>query len=134
MNPIAKIMVSCAPTPIAPFSHACWAGDFLFVTGQMPIDPITNTYVTGSIHQQTQQVLENLLAVLTDQHLGLTDVVSVRSYLTDMDNYDNFNTVYKAFFGDVELPARTCIGVTGLAGGAAVEIDLVAYKQNHTFA
>ncbi len=132
MNVIAKVMVSGAPRPIAPFSHACWAGDFLFLTGQMPIDPNTGTYVTGPIEQQTRQVLDNLLTVLSDQHLSLADVVSVRAYLTDMDDYDHFNREYQAFFGSVTLPARTCIGVTGLAGGAAVEIDFVAYKQNHT--
>lgn len=124
----SRVYAKDAPKPIAPFSHAAWAGNLLFLTGQMPIDPTTQTYVTGDIAKQTTQVMKNLIAVLDAAGLGLEHVVSARAFLTDMREYDQFNDAYRAFFPQTQLPARTCIGVTGLAGGAKVEIDFVAYR------
>lgn len=110
----------------APYSHACRAGGFLFVTGQMPIDPETGTYVANDIETQSRRVMENLLTVLRHAGMNASHVVSVRAFLIDMRDYDVFNQVYSKYM-DQHLPARTCIGVTGLAGGARVEVDLIAY-------
>lgn len=112
----------------APYSHACRAGNFLFVTGQMPIDPDTGRYVPGEIEPQSRRVMENLLLVLSHAGMGPEDVVSARAFLLDMQEYDAFNQIYLEYMGD-HLPARTCIGVTGLAGGARVEVDLIAYRE-----
>lgn len=112
----------------APYSHACKAGNFLFVTGQMPVDPNTGRYVENEIEAQTRRVMENLLIVLGDAGMGLSDVVSARAFLTDMRDYDAFNEVYAEYMKD-GLPARTCIGVNGLAGGARVEVDLIAFAD-----
>jgi len=112
----------------APYSHACRAGNFLFVTGQMPIDPETGDYVADEIETQSRRVMDNLLLVL--QHAGMdgSDVVSARAFLTDMSDYDAFNRVYAEYM-QRHLPARTTVGVTGLAGGARVEVDLIAYRD-----
>src|SRR5690606_3276138 len=105
----------------APFSHAVRAGNFLFVTGQMPVDPETGQYVVNEIEAQSRRVMENLLLVLKEAGMEPSNVVSARAFLTDMRDYDAFNRVYAEYM-HAHLPARTCIGVTGLAGGARVEV------------
>lgn len=126
---IERIQVAQAPNAVAPYAHAVRAGDFYFITGQMPIDPQTNEYVTGSAAVQTVRVLENLKIILASCDLTLSDVVSARVFLTDMRDFDAVNEVYQSYFYSA-LPARTCVAVTGLAGGADVEIDLVAYRPS----
>jgi reactive intermediate/imine deaminase len=112
---------------VGPFSHAVKAGGFLFVTGQMPTllnDP--TSLVIGGITEQTHQVMQNLGHVLTSSGCQFTNVVFVRIYLVNFQDFDKMNDVYKTYFDTEKLPARTCIGVTGLAVGASVEIDLTA--------
>lgn len=127
---IERFFVSEAPQAVAPYAHACLAGDFLFVTGQMPIDPATNEYVRGEITQQSIRVLENLKIVLSSSGFTFDDLVSVRVFLTDMRDFDAFNQVYEDYVKNA-LPARTCVAVSGLAGGADVEIDMVAYRSGN---
>ena len=124
---IEHMLFADGPQPVAPFSHAVRAGDFLFVTGQMPTHKDDNTrLVSGDIEQQTHQVMHNLQDVLRSAGLGLERVVSVRVYLVNFGDYARMNKVYESYFEAGKLPCRTCIGVTGLAVGASVEIDLVA--------
>ncbi len=111
----------------APYSHACRAGNFLFITGQMPVDPETGQFVTSEIKVQARRVMENLISVLHHAGMEASDVVSARAFLIDMRDYDAFNEVYSEYMKQ-HLPARTCIGVNGLAGGARVEVDLIAYR------
>lgn len=125
---IKRIFVSKAPAAVAPYAHACRAGDFIFITGQMPIDPTTNENIVGEITAQAVRVLENLKIVLSACDCTFEDLVSVRVYLTDMRDFESFNQVYESYVKNA-LPSRTCIAVTGLAGGADVEIDMVAYKK-----
>jgi 2-iminobutanoate/2-iminopropanoate deaminase len=113
----------------APFSHAVRAGDFLFVTGQMPVDPATGVYVESNTAAQTERVMENLKIVLEHAGMSFADVVQARAFLTQFEDYDKFNEVYIRYVKNA-LPARTTVGVTALAGGALVEVDLVAYKKN----
>lgn len=112
----------------APYSHACRAGNFLFVTGQMPIDPETGEYVPADIEVQARRVMDNLRIVLNHAGMSEKDVVSARAFLTDIADYDSFNRVYAEYM-NAHLPARTCIGVNGLAGDALVEVDLIAYRD-----
>jgi 2-iminobutanoate/2-iminopropanoate deaminase len=114
------------PPSVAPFAHATAAGETLYVTGQMPTQ-IDGTLVDGAIAEQTDQVMANLARVLELVGGTLTDVVQVRAYLLDWSDYDDFNSVYGSWFGE-RLPSRTCVGVDGLAAGALVEIDLVAWR------
>ena len=120
-------MFNDGPKRVGPFSHAVKAGGFLFVTGQMPTlldDP--TTLVIGGITVQTHQVMQNLRHVLTSSGCQFSNVVFVRIYLVNFQDFDRMNDVYKTYFDAEKLPARTCIGVTGLAVGASVEIDLTA--------
>jgi reactive intermediate/imine deaminase len=113
------------PEPVAPYSHATAYGDVLHVTGQMPIDPSTGELVPGGIGEQTDAVMRNLERVLSLCGSSLDHAISVRAYLTSFDEYAEFNAAYERWF-NAPLPARTCIGVTGLALGALVEVDLIA--------
>ena len=112
----------------APYCHAVRAGDFLFVTGQVAADPATGEYVLGDIETETRRVMDNLVIVLEHAGLTLRDVVAARAFLTRFeDDYETFNRIYAEYMGD-DLPTRTTIGVTGLAAGARVEVDLVAFR------
>ena len=124
---IEHLVFNKGPKRVGPFSHAVKAGDFLFITGQMPTllnDP--TKLIEGDISKQTHQVMKNLKIVLTESNSSLDDVVFVRIYLLDFQDFDTMNSVYKSYFKPNKLPARTCIGVTGLAVGASIEIDMIA--------
>ena len=124
---IEHMVFADGPQRVAPFSHAVRAGDYLFVTGQMPTLREDNTkLVSGDIEEQTHQVMRNLQDVLSAAGLGLERAVSVRIYLVNFGDYARMNRVYESYFDPARLPCRTCIGVTGLAVGASVEIDLIA--------
>ncbi|HEX2105002.1 MAG TPA: Rid family detoxifying hydrolase [Solirubrobacteraceae bacterium] len=112
----------------APYCHAARAGGFLFVTGQIAADPATGEYVLGDIETETRRVMDNLVIVLEDAGYRLADVVSARAFLTDFGEYDAFNRVYSEYMAE-HLPTRTTVGVTALAAGARVEVDLVAYRD-----
>jgi reactive intermediate/imine deaminase len=123
-------MVGGAPDPVAPFSHAVEADGWVFLTGQMPFTTSSNTSAyPDTIEAQTHQVMHNLHAVLQGCALGLEHVVSVRIFLRHFDeHYERMNAVYASYFPAARRPARTCVGVTGLARGALVEIDMVARR------
>ena len=123
-------MIGGAPDPVAPFSHAVEADGWVFVTGQMPFPDTTNTSAyPETIEAQTHQVMKNLLVVLEGCGLALPDVAMVRVYLRHFDDdYARMNAVYAGYFPEGRRPARTCIGVTGLARGARVEIDMIARR------
>jgi len=125
---VIHLTVKEGPRPIAPFSHASIAGDFIFVTGQMPSVAETGAYVRGTFAAQTEAVMRNLELVLRAAGSDWEHVLHCRIYLTDFARYDEVNEAYGRWFPSGHLPARTCIGVTGLAGGADVEIDLLAAK------
>lgn len=121
-------MVAGAPAPVAPFSHAVRADGWIFVTGQMPTSPDDDLApLPDGVEAQTRRVVENLKLVLAGAGSGLEEVVSARIYLTQFErDYEAVNRVWRSFFAPDRLPARTCIGVTALARGALVEIDLLA--------
>ena len=124
---IEHLVFEDGPKRVGPFSHAVKAGGFLFVTGQMPT--LTNDptkLIEGDIISQTHQVMKNLKHVLTATNTSLENVVFVRIYLINFQDFDKMNAVYESYFTSDKFPARTCIGVTGLAVGASVEIDLIA--------
>jgi 2-iminobutanoate/2-iminopropanoate deaminase len=129
MNPIFH-MIAGAPNPVAPFSHAVEADGWVFLTGQMPFSgtSIDEPYPRG-IEAQTHQVMKNLEGVLEGCGLGLPNVLQVRVYLLHFDeDYAAMNAVYASYFAPGQRPARTCIGVSGLAKGARIEIDMVARR------
>jgi len=123
-------MIAGAPDPVAPFSHAVEADGWVFVTGQMPFagTSVDEPYPEG-IEAQTHQVMKNLQAVLQGCGLTLASVLQVRVYLTRFEqDYAAMNEAYASWFPAGRRPARTCVGVTALAKGALIEIDMVARR------
>ncbi|HEX2565687.1 MAG TPA: RidA family protein [Burkholderiales bacterium] len=115
------------PAMVAPYSHAVEVDGWLFVTGQMPIG--ADGIVPEGIEAQTRVVLENLKSVLERLGSNLREVVSARVFLTDFEaHYERMNKVYASYFEPGRFPARTCVGVTGLARGCQVEIDFIARR------
>tara|TARA_B100000927_G_scaffold32910_1_gene23759 strand:+ start:110 stop:496 length:387 start_codon:yes stop_codon:yes gene_type:complete len=124
---INYLTVTGGPLKVGPFSHAVRAGDFLFITGQMPTLKNDNSkLVSDRIEDQTHQVMKNLIDVLKGCGSSLDKVIFARVYLVNFQDFDIMNKVYSSYFSKDKLPARTCIGVTGLAVGASVEIDFIA--------
>ncbi|MGY3036076.1 2-iminobutanoate/2-iminopropanoate deaminase [Bradyrhizobium sp. USDA 4354] len=124
-------MISGGPKPVAPFSHAVETDGFVFVTGQMPDTPQAPGVLPEGIVAQTRAVMENLKVVLAGLDLGLEHVVMTRVYLTRFkEDYAAMNETYRTFFAPDRLPARTCVGVTGLAYDALIEIDLVCRRRD----
>ena len=123
-------MISDGPRPVAPFSHAVEADGFVFVTGQMPTDPnAPDAPLPIGIEAQTKRVVENLKIVLAGIDLDLSHIVMARIYLTEFyRDYEAMNEVWQSYFPVERRPARTTIGVTGLALRALVEIDLVVKR------
>jgi len=129
MDPIFH-MINGAPDPVAPFSHAVEADGWVFVTGQMPFagTSVDEPYPEG-IEAQTHQVMKNLQTVLQGIGLTLGHVLQVRVYLTRFEqDYAAMNATYATWFPAGRRPARTCVGVNGLAKGALIEIDMVARR------
>ena len=123
-------MVAGAPSRVAPFSHAVEVDGWVLVTGQMPNDPTDEAApLPPTVEEQTRNVMRNLSIVLDSLGLGLEHVVMARVYLTHFrEDYERMNAVYRSYFAEGRLPARTCIGVTGLALDARIEIDLLVRR------
>jgi 2-iminobutanoate/2-iminopropanoate deaminase len=119
-----------APEPVAPYSHAVEAGPFLFVTGQLATDPDDDALpIPPGIEAQTHKVMDNLARVLKGCGLSFANVVQVRIFLTDFNaDYAKMNDIYATYFTADRRPARTTVGVTALARGGVVEIDMIAMR------
>jgi len=114
-----------APKPIGPYSQGVVAGGFMFVSGQIPLDPRTNELVGGGIEAQTEQVLKNLMAILKEAKMGPENVVKTTVFLSDLSDFAKMNEVYARYLGK-EPPARSTIQAAGLPRGVKIEIDAVA--------
>ena len=116
-----------APKPVGPYSQAVGADKFLFVSGQLAIDPKEGKIVASDIKGQTVQVLENIQAILTAANYNLSDIVQANVYLSSMTLFSQFNSTYATYFRK-DFPARATIGIE-LTPGALVEISIIAYKE-----
>lgn len=122
-------MIPGGPKPVAPFSHAVETDGFFFITGQMPDTPAAPGVLPDGIVAQTHAVMANLRTVLAGLGLDFSYVVMARIYLTRFkEDYAAMNEAYRGYFAAGRLPARTCVGVTGLAYDALIEIDLIARR------
>ena len=124
-------LFSNGPRPVAPFSHAVETDDgWVILTGQMPTDPdAPDATLPEGIIPQTHRVMKNLKLILKELGLNLTDVMQCRCYLTEFErDYADFNETYQSYFAPDRRPARTTIGVTALAVGALVEVDMIAKR------
>ncbi len=116
-----------APKPVGPYSQAVKAGKFLYVSGQLPIDPKEGKIVASDIGSQTRQVMENIEAILEEAGYAMKDVVSTVAYLSSMALFDQFNNEYAKWFGG-EFPARATVACE-LKSGALVEVAVIAYRD-----
>jgi 2-iminobutanoate/2-iminopropanoate deaminase len=121
------VSTAAAPKAIGPYSQGVQVDGFFFFSGQIPIDPATGKLVPGGIAEQTEQALKNVSALLSSQNLAAKDVIKATVYLTDMNQFPVVNTVYGKYFSH-EPPARSCVEVSRLPMGAAVEIEVIAKK------
>ena len=119
------IATTNAPAAIGPYSQAIAANGFVFVSGQIPIDPATGEFVPGGIQEQTRQSLENGKAILTQAGLTLDNVIKTTVFLSDIQNFAAMNEVYARYFA-AECPARSAVQVANLPKGALVEIEMIA--------
>ena len=119
------IQAEKAPKAIGPYSQAIQAGNFLFLSGQIPLDPKTGDLVKGDVRQQTGQVLENIKGVLESEKLGMEAVVKVTIFLKDIGNFNQVNEVYATYFPS-SPPARSTVEVAKLPRDAAIEIEAIA--------
>jgi 2-iminobutanoate/2-iminopropanoate deaminase len=124
---VKKVVLSMnAPTPLGPYSQAVQAGGFLFVSGQLAINPKDGKMIVAEIKLQTRQVMENIKAILESAGFSLKDVVQSTVYLSSMSLFEEFNREYAKFF-EGDFPARATVGAE-LKSGALVEVSVVAFK------
>lgn len=116
-----------APAAIGPYSQAIQAGNFLFLSGVMPIDPATGALVESEITVQAAQIMKNVEAVLSEAGYSAADVVKTTCFLSDIGNFAAFNKVYGEYF--TGKPARSCVAVKDLPKAALVEVEVIAYKD-----
>lgn len=122
------IQTEKAPKPIGPYSQAIRTGNFIFLSGQIPIDPKTGELVKGDLRKQTQRVLENMKGVLESQGLGMEDVVKVNIFLKDMEHFNQMNEVYATYFSS-SPPARSTVEVSRLPKDSTLEIEAIAWTD-----
>lgn len=122
------IYTNNAPQPIGPYSQAVLADDFLYISGQVPIDPTTGKLVEGGIKEQAEQVMKNLNVILLEAEMNMSHVVKTSIFTTDISKFSDINDVYARYFND-NFPARETIEVSKLPVGAAVEISMIAVKK-----
>lgn len=115
-----------AAPPVGPYNHLVRAGDLLFCSGQIPLDPATGQLVAGDIRVQTERVLENVKLLLADQKLSFANVVKTTMFMTNLADFAAMNEVYGRYF-TTDFPARSTVQVAALPKGAAVEIEVVAH-------
>ena len=128
MPALKQVSTPNAPGAIGPYSQALQAGDFLFLSGQIPLDPATGTVVEGGIAEQTHQVLKNIGAVLSAAGASYAQVVKTTVFLQDMADFATMNEIYGGYFS-APAPTRSTIQAAGLPRAVRVEIDCVAYLR-----
>ena len=128
MSSTKVIKTSGAPNPVGPYNQAIKAGSFIYCSGQIAIDPVSNQITClGNIKEETTQVLKNLFAVLNAGGAKAEDVIKTNIYLTDLKNFQIVNKIYSDFFNVEHPPARACVEVSSLPKGVLIEIECVAF-------
>ena len=120
------IYTNLAPEPVGPYSQAIQAGNYLYCSGQIAIDPKTNEFISGSIEEQTKLVINNISELLKSAGYDFNDVIKTTCFLNDMKNFSIFNNIYAQYF--ISNPARSCVEAN-LPKDAKVEIEVIAYKE-----
>ena len=128
MTKVIPLRTKKAPNPVGPYNQAIVAGNFIYCSGQIAINPVTNNIENiGDIEKETKQVLENLKAVLDEGGAKLENVIKTTIFLTNLENFEKVNLIYSEYFAGAKSPARACVEVSSLPKGVLIEIDCVAY-------
>jgi 2-iminobutanoate/2-iminopropanoate deaminase len=125
MSKLDIISTDQAPEAIGPYSQAVKFNDLLFLSGQIPLDPVSMEVIDGDVATETKQVLENITQVLTAADLDLSDVVKTTLYISDMDQFEAINQIYGQYFSD-HKPARSCVEVAKLPKDVKIEMEVIA--------
>ena len=125
-----KVETNKAPTPVGPYSQGIVAGDFVFVSGQIPIQK-SGELVLNDIEKATDIVLDNIEAILKEENLSLQDVIKSEVYLKDLGNFDKFNKIYEKRFTSGITPSRVTVEVSKLPKNSDIEISCIAYKNKN---
>jgi len=120
-----KVSTDKAPKAIGPYSQAVICGSMLYTSGQIPLDPTTGNMVEGGIAEQTERIMQNLAAVLTEAGISFDNVVKTTCFIADMADFAAFNEVYAKYI--TGAPARSCVAVKTLPKGALAEVEIIAY-------
>jgi 2-iminobutanoate/2-iminopropanoate deaminase len=115
-----------APDPLGPYNQAIMANNMLFTSGQIAINPKTNSLVLGNIKEETRQVMENLKAVLKSANLEFSNVIKTSIFISSMDDFNEINNVYGSYFNEENAPARETVQVARLPKGVNIEISMIA--------
>ena len=127
-TPLKAVITQEAPAPVGPYNQAVIAGDWLYCSGQIPLDPATGAMVgNGNVEAETRQVLSNLKAVLQEAGTDPSKVVRTTVFLVDLGDFQAVNAIYAEVFGEGVSPARACVQVAALPKGSKVEIDCIAW-------
>ncbi|MEO0234070.1 MAG: RidA family protein [candidate division WOR-3 bacterium] len=124
-----KIFNEKAPKPVGPYSQAIRAGDFLFISGTLPIDPLTGNIVEGDIETLTERTLENIKIILEGEKLSFDNLVKVNIYIKNILDFSRINSVYEKYFKD-HLPARAVVEVSNLPKNSPIEMEAVAFYES----
>nr|YP_002049538.1 hypothetical protein PCC_0919 [Paulinella chromatophora]ACB43328.1 hypothetical protein PCC_0919 [Paulinella chromatophora] len=125
---IQAVNTTAAPSPVGPYNQAIIAGEWMYCSGQIALDPITGQMIgNGEIEVETYQVLTNLKGVLAAAGISINQIVRTTIFLIDLKDFSKVNAIYNNFFNEGIYPARACVEVTGLPKGAKVEIDCIAF-------
>lgn len=116
-----------APAAIGAYSHAIEHNNLVYTSGQLPIDPATMAFVEGGIKEQTSQSLKNVQAILETANSSIDCVIKTTCFISDMNNFSEFNEIYESVFGSEKAPARSCVEVARLPKDALVEIEAIAF-------
>lgn len=125
-----KVETNKAPTPVGPYSQGIVAGDFVFVSGQIPLQK-SGELVLNDIEKATDIVLDNIEAILKEENLSLQDVIKSEVYLKDLGNFDKFNKIYEKRFTSGITPSRVTVEVSKLPKNSDIEISCIAYKNKN---
>lgn len=118
-----------APQAIGPYSQAVVVQNFVYISGQVPVDPATGEVVSGGTPEQTHQVMKNLKAILNEIDLDFSNVVKTTIFLQDLNDFTTVNEIYASYFSDDQYPARECVEVARLPRDVKVEISMIAYNN-----
>ncbi|MGE3062283.1 MAG: RidA family protein [bacterium] len=123
------IQTKNAGKPAGPYSQAIRSGNLLFISGTLPIDPSSGDIISGEIEEMTKRVMENIKALLSEEHLSMNHLVKVNIFLKDMSLFSRVNSVYKEYF-DENPPARSAVGVSALPKNAEIEMEAIASYED----